>query len=50
MFLNPTAAFLPKYLRFVDDFALLSDDRGFLEEALAAIREHLVGLRIPADV
>jgi RNA-directed DNA polymerase len=35
-----------KYLRYVDDFALFSDDHGFLKEAKVAIEEFLVGLRL----
>lgn len=34
------------YVRYVDDFALFSDDREFLSEARLAIEEHLVGLRL----
>lgn len=35
-----------KYLRFVDDFALCSDDYGFLAEARPAIEEYLARLRL----
>lgn len=35
-----------QYLRFVDDFALFSDDRGFLVEARQAIEDYLAGLRL----
>ncbi len=35
-----------KYIRYVDDFALLSDDRRFLEEARLAVEYHLAGLRL----
>ncbi|MBO3461740.1 RNA-directed DNA polymerase [Aetokthonos hydrillicola] len=35
-----------KYLRYVDDFALFSDDYGFLAEARVAIEEHLIKLRL----
>ncbi|MGB3640736.1 MAG: RNA-directed DNA polymerase [Rivularia sp. (in: cyanobacteria)] len=35
-----------KYLRYVDDFALFSDDRGFLAEARLAVEEHLAKLRL----
>ena len=35
-----------KYLRYVDDFALFSDDRGFLSEARLAIEDYLSGLRL----
>lgn len=34
------------YVRYVDDFALFSDDYGFLTEARLAIEEHLVSLRL----
>lgn len=34
-----------KYLRYVDDFALLSDDWGFLTEAQWAVEEYLAQLR-----
>ncbi|WP_392530117.1 reverse transcriptase domain-containing protein [Nostoc sp. C117] len=34
------------YLRYVDDFALFSDDYGFLAEARLAIEEHLNSLRL----
>ncbi|MEC4888301.1 MAG: reverse transcriptase domain-containing protein [Scytonema sp. PMC 1070.18] len=35
-----------KYLRYVDDFALFSDDREFLVEAKQAIADYLVSLRL----
>jgi retron-type reverse transcriptase len=35
-----------KYLRYVDDFALFSDDRNFLAEAQQAIIDYLVNLRL----
>ncbi|MGJ3253254.1 MAG: RNA-directed DNA polymerase [Elainellaceae cyanobacterium] len=35
-----------KYLRYVDDFALFSDDRMFLTEAKAIIENYLVDLRL----
>ncbi|NER93771.1 MAG: RNA-dependent DNA polymerase [Symploca sp. SIO1B1] len=35
-----------KYLRYVDDFALFSDDRPFLEDAKLAIVEYLTSLRL----
>lgn len=35
-----------KYLRYVDDFALFSDDRSFLAEARLAIEDYLAGLRL----
>jgi retron-type reverse transcriptase len=35
-----------KYLRYVDDFALFSDDWGFLAEARLAIEEYLAQLRV----
>ena len=35
-----------KYLRYVDDFALFSDDRVFLSEARSAIEEYLATLRL----
>ncbi|MBO3459902.1 RNA-directed DNA polymerase [Aetokthonos hydrillicola Thurmond2011] len=35
-----------KYLRYVDDFALFSDDWGFLKEARFAIEEYLAKLRL----
>ncbi len=34
------------YLRYVDDFALFSDDYGFLAEAQVGIEEYLVNLRL----
>jgi retron-type reverse transcriptase len=34
------------YLRYVDDFALFSDDRAFLADARLRIEEHLAGLRL----
>jgi retron-type reverse transcriptase len=35
-----------KYLRYVDDFALFSDDRQFLVEAKQAVEEYLAQLRL----
>ncbi len=35
-----------KYLRYVDDFVCLSDDRGFLADARCAIEQFLDGLRL----
>ena len=35
-----------KYLRYVDDFALFSDDREFLDDARSAIEEYLTNLRL----
>jgi RNA-directed DNA polymerase len=35
-----------KYLRYVDDFALFSDDREFLSEAKIAIENYLIKLRL----
>jgi retron-type reverse transcriptase len=35
-----------KYLRYVDDFALFSDDREFLAAARSAIEEYLASLRL----
>jgi retron-type reverse transcriptase len=35
-----------KYLRYVDDFALFSDDRAFLVDARLAIEAHLATLRL----
>ncbi len=35
-----------QYLRYVDDFALFSDDRSFLAEAREAIETYLVNLRL----
>ncbi len=35
-----------KYLRYVDDFALFSDDQGFLKAARVALEEYLAGLRL----
>lgn len=35
-----------KYLRYVDDFALFSDDRSFLAEARLAIEDYLATLRL----
>lgn len=35
-----------KYLRYVDDFALFSDDRRFLSEARLAIEDYLATLRL----
>lgn len=34
------------YLRYVDDFALFADDRGFLQEARTAIEAYIAGLRL----
>lgn len=34
------------YVRYVDDFALFSDDYGFLAAAKLAIEEHLINLRL----
>ena len=36
----------PKYLRYVDDFALFADDRGFLADSRLAIEVHLTRLRL----
>ncbi|HEX5273207.1 MAG TPA: RNA-directed DNA polymerase, partial [Gemmataceae bacterium] len=36
----------PCYLRYVDDFLLLSDDKGWLAEARERCREFLAGLRL----
>jgi RNA-directed DNA polymerase len=36
----------PKYLRYVDDFALFSDDRAFLVDARQSIEAYLVTLRL----
>lgn len=36
----------PKYLRYVDDFALFSDDRAFLVDARSAIETNLATLRV----
>jgi len=36
----------PKYVRYVDDFALFADDRDFLAEARGKIEEYLVKLRL----
>lgn len=36
----------PKYLRYVDDFALFADDRDFLTEARLAIEDYLSGIRL----
>jgi len=36
----------PHYLRYVDDFALFSDDRAFLAEARLAIEDYLATLRL----
>lgn len=36
----------PKYLRYVDDFALFSDDYDYLFDARAAIEEYLASLRL----
>jgi retron-type reverse transcriptase len=35
-----------KYLRYVDDFALFSDDREFLADARLAVEEYLASLRL----
>ena len=35
-----------KYLRYVDDFAVFSDDRDFLVEARRAIESYLAGIRL----
>jgi retron-type reverse transcriptase len=35
-----------RYVRYVDDFALFSDDRRYLEEARSASEEYLAGLRL----
>ena len=35
-----------KYIRYVDDFALFSDDRQFLQDARIAIEDYLVNLRL----
>ncbi len=35
-----------KYVRYLDDFALFSDDRSFLADARLAIEEYLVSLRL----
>ncbi|AFY39963.1 RNA-directed DNA polymerase (reverse transcriptase) [[Leptolyngbya] sp. PCC 7376] len=35
-----------KYLRYVDDYALFSNDYGFLKDAKVAIRDYLEGLRL----
>lgn len=35
-----------KYLRYVDDFALFSDDRGFLADARSAIQTYLIQIRL----
>lgn len=35
-----------KYLRYVDDFALFSDDHGFLKDARIGIIDYLEGLRL----
>ncbi|MBD2136448.1 RNA-directed DNA polymerase [Anabaena sp. FACHB-1237] len=37
---------IEKYLRYVDDFALFSNDRELLVDARYAIEEHLAGLRL----
>ena len=36
----------PKYVRYVDDYALFSDDQEFLAQARLAIEEYLVKLRL----
>jgi retron-type reverse transcriptase len=38
-----------KYLRYVDDFALFSDDKEFLADARIAIEQYLAGLRIKVN-
>lgn len=35
-----------KYIRYLDDFALFSDDRAFLTDARLAIEEYLISLRL----
>ncbi|HAJ59447.1 MAG TPA: RNA-dependent DNA polymerase [Cyanobacteria bacterium UBA8543] len=35
-----------QYIRYVDDFALFSDERAFLEQAKLKIEEYLAGLRL----
>jgi len=35
-----------RYVRYVDDFALFSEDRGFLVEARSAMEDYLAGLRL----
>jgi retron-type reverse transcriptase len=35
-----------KYIRYVDDFALFSDDKAFLENARVEIENYLAGLRV----
>jgi retron-type reverse transcriptase len=35
-----------QYIRYVDDFALFSDDKAFLENARVRIEEYLAGLRV----
>jgi retron-type reverse transcriptase len=37
---------ISQYVRYVDDFALFSDDREFLADARSAIEEYLVQLRL----
>ncbi len=37
---------LRKYVRYVDDFALFSDDYTLLEEIRLAMEEHLANLRL----
>jgi retron-type reverse transcriptase len=50
--LNPFDQFIKniirakKYVRYVDDFALFSDDRPFLQDVRLAIEEHLASLRL----
>ena len=39
-----------KYLRYVDDFALFDDDPEHLRGALAAMADHLAGLRLTLNV
>jgi RNA-directed DNA polymerase len=51
-YLNPLDHFVKRqikaqcYLRYVDDFALFSDDHGWLTEARVAMAEFLAGLRL----
>ncbi len=52
VYLNPFDHFVketlrvPKYLRYVDDFALFSDDQEFLSDARTAIETRLAALRV----
>lgn len=52
VYLNPFDHFVKerlgagRYVRFVDDFAIFSDDRGELREMLGRVREYLAGLRL----